>query len=260
VSSLVNTDDPRGDAFWQRPEIAEQYLTQTRQVIPLASEQLDVVRRLLDAHGVTVHTLLDVGAGDGFAAAAMMERHPVELAVLLDFSETMLAAAAKRFAESPVRIEIISGDLQATDWHDAVRTHGPFDAIVSRYAIHHIPHDRKRALYADLLGFLRPGGVFINIEHVSSASAVYEQAWAQLFTECISETYAGEHSRSEAIEAYWARQDVATNILAPVEDQCAWLREAGYVDIDCPFKLFELAIFAGRKPDAAEASLSDMEA
>lgn len=251
MSSLANTDRARGHAIWQRPDVAEGYLTQTRQVIPLADEQLDVMYRLLDAHGVTVHTLLDLGAGDGFAAAAVMARHPVERAVLLDFSATMLTAAAKRFAASAVRAEIVRGDLQGTDWHSDVRAHGPFDAVVSRYAIHHIPHDRKRALYADVLSFLRPGGIFINIEHVSSASPVYEQAWAQRFTECISAAHAEEQSRAEAIEAYWERQDAATNILAPVEDQCAWLREAGYVDVDCAFKVCELAVFAGRKPDAS---------
>lgn len=249
MSSLRKAGISRGDAVWQRPDIAEGYLAQTRQVIPLGDEQLDVMHRLLDAHGVTVHTLLDVGAGDGYAATAVMARQPVERAVLLDFSETMLAAAAQQFVTSPGQIKIVAGDLQETDWHDAVRAHGPFDAVVSRYAIHHISHDRKRALYADLLSFLRPGGIFINIEHVSSASPVYEQAWVRLFTDSLAAAYPEDQSRADAIEAYWERQDVATNILAPVEDQCAWLREAGYVDVDCAFKLFELAVFAGRRPD-----------
>ena len=239
---------PRGDAIWQRPEVAEGYLAQTRQVIPLADEQIDVLHRLLDAHGVTVRTLLDLGAGDGFAAEAVMTRQPVERVVLLDFSETMLAAAARRFPDTSAEIEIVHGDLQAVDWHDTVYARGPFDAVVSRYAIHHIPHEGKRALYATVLRFLRPGGIFVNIEHVSSASPVYEGAWNQLFIDSMSATCGEQQSRSEAIEAYWSRQDVATNILAPVEDQCAWLREAGFVDVDCPFKLFELAIFAGRKP------------
>ena len=38
------------------------------------------------------------------------------------------------------------------------------------------------------------------------------------------------------------------NILAPVGDQCDWLREIGFEDVDCYFKIFELAVFGGRKP------------
>jgi len=37
------------------------------------------------------------------------------------------------------------------------------------------------------------------------------------------------------------------NILALVEDQCRWLRETGFQDVDCFWKYFELAIFGGIK-------------
>jgi hypothetical protein len=36
-------------------------------------------------------------------------------------------------------------------------------------------------------------------------------------------------------------------ILAPVDLQCAWLRLIGFQDVDCFFKVFELALFGGRK-------------
>lgn len=39
------------------------------------------------------------------------------------------------------------------------------------------------------------------------------------------------------------------NIRAPVEDQCDWLREIGYEGVDCYFKIFEPAVFGGRKPE-----------
>ena len=38
------------------------------------------------------------------------------------------------------------------------------------------------------------------------------------------------------------------NILAPVELQCEWLRRIGFEDVDCYFKIFELAVFGGRRP------------
>ncbi len=43
------------------------------------------------------------------------------------------------------------------------------------------------------------------------------------------------------------RLERANLILAPLDDQCQWLREIGYIDVDCFFKAFELAIFGGRK-------------
>jgi hypothetical protein len=48
------------------------------------------------------------------------------------------------------------------------------------------------------------------------------------------------------------RPDKAANILAPVEAQCDWLREIGYEDVDCYFKVLELAVFGGRRPGPTE--------
>jgi hypothetical protein len=47
---------------------------------------------------------------------------------------------------------------------------------------------------------------------------------------------------------YYDRPDKSANILAPVERQCTWLREIGFTDVDCYLKVFELAVFGGRRP------------
>ena len=55
-------------------------------------------------------------------------------------------------------------------------------------------------------------------------------------------------SRSEEVRReYVSRSDRADNILALVEDQCGWLRDIGFQDVDCFWKYFELAIFGGRR-------------
>jgi hypothetical protein len=54
-------------------------------------------------------------------------------------------------------------------------------------------------------------------------------------------------SREQAVTEFFNRPDKNANILAPVEDQCVWLREAGFADVDCFFKVFELAVFGGRR-------------
>jgi len=46
---------------------------------------------------------------------------------------------------------------------------------------------------------------------------------------------------------FMERPDRAANILVPVEEQCRWLREIGFRDVDCFWKYFELAIFGGIK-------------
>jgi hypothetical protein len=57
-------------------------------------------------------------------------------------------------------------------------------------------------------------------------------------------------SREQIAREYYHRGDKAANLLAPVDDQCRWLREISFADLDCYFKAFELALFGGRRPAA----------
>ncbi|MGH9720367.1 MAG: class I SAM-dependent methyltransferase, partial [Bryobacteraceae bacterium] len=56
-----------------------------------------------------------------------------------------------------------------------------------------------------------------------------------------------QKAREEVAAGFHSRPDKTANILAPVETQCEWLRLAGFHDVDCYFKAFELAVFGGRK-------------
>jgi tRNA (cmo5U34)-methyltransferase len=56
-----------------------------------------------------------------------------------------------------------------------------------------------------------------------------------------------DHWSQEEVEAtYYNRPDKRENILAPMDAKCEWLRQIGFQDVDCFFKVFELALFGGR--------------
>jgi hypothetical protein len=128
-----------------------------------------------------------------------------------------------------------------------VRDSGPFDVVVSGYSIHHQPDVRKREIYQQIFELLVKGGLFLNIEHVSSPSPWVAAVNDELFIDRLH----GHHqhkTRDEVAQEFYHRPDKAANILAPVEAQCEWLREIGYADVDCYLKIFELATFGGRRP------------
>jgi tRNA (cmo5U34)-methyltransferase len=167
--------------------------------------------------------VLDLGSGDGRLLALVKLARPESTAVALDFSETMLDRLRARFAADP-RVSVLAHDLD----RPLPRWLGSFDAIVSSFAIHHVSHERKRALYEEVFGLLRPGGVFCNLEHVASpTAALHEQ-----FLACLD------------IDP--ARED-PSNKLLDLEVQLAWLRAIGFADVDCHWKWRELALFAGTR-------------
>ena len=76
---------------------------------------------------------------------------------------------------------------------------------------------------------LRPGGAFLNLEHVASP------------------TEALHHAFLATLDIAPADDD-PSNLLAPVEDQLQWLRQTGFTDVDCHWKWRELALLAGVRP------------
>jgi SAM-dependent methyltransferase len=218
--------------------------------VPYEQDEFDIVRRVLEAHGVTPSVMLDLGAGDGLATAAMIERVPVDRAVLVDFSEPMLAAARDRFNDIQLDVTVVEGDLFHPEWRDGLPLQKSYDLVLSRHAIHHLPDVRKRSLYGEILDLVRPGGMFVNIEHVKSLGVHYQEAFDRLMVERIHANAVAGTSFDDVLAAYRSRMDGELNILASVEDQCRWLRDVGFVDVDCPFKALELAVFCGRKPAA----------
>jgi ubiquinone/menaquinone biosynthesis C-methylase UbiE len=245
----------RHDTIWQDESVAANFGA-IQHSIPFVDVHFDIMHRLLAEAGVEVRNLLDLGAGDGIVTSEVMRRQPVASATLTDFSQPFLDKARERFADSSLDVHLVAGDFRETDWHDQVTARGPFDVVVSRFAIHHIPDEMKIALYTKVLEWLKPGGMFVQIEHVASASDLYNAAHDRLMVERITATSGDDANFDDVFASYRVRADGGANILAPVWDQLQWLCDIGYVDVDCAFKCFELSVFAGRKPQKTKGPSS----
>ena len=142
------------------------------------------------------------------------------------------------------RCEIVQGDLRVPLRQSAGRA--PTDVVVSGFAIHHLPHERKYSLYAEIFDLLATGGLFVNIEHVASVSGEVEALYDAAYIDYISSWTGKDRALVDA--EYHSRPDKADNILERVDVQVDWLRKIGFLHADCYFKWFELAVFGGVKP------------
>jgi SAM-dependent methyltransferase len=235
--------------IWKSVELGKMYLEGVRGAIPLASEQLDVLAAVLRHLGPEVGSFLDLGCGDGVLGKVVHRLHPSAEGTFLDFNEYMIETARSRSAPGRASRFVLS-DYGAKGWEASLgRT--SFDAIVSGYSIHHQPDARKVELYREIFDLLAPGGIFLNLEHVSSPTPRIEKVHDEFFLDALVAHQArsgSSRSREEVRAEYLDRPDREANILAPVESQCEWLRAIGYVEVDCFFKVFELALFGGLKP------------
>ncbi len=199
---------------WGDPGRVAEYLSREIPHRAIAEEML------LEALPSRIERVLDLGTGDGRLLAAIRDRYPDALAVGIDTSEPMLARAADRFEADPL-VEFRTHDL-AIPFADTA----PLDAVVSGLAIHHLEDERKRDLFEEIHTLLTPGGVFANLDLVTSASSR------------LHERFRREIGRT---------QDDPTDRLADLSDQIGWLRNAGFTEVDCHFKWLELSLVVAVK-------------
>ncbi len=177
---------------------------------------------LLDFIPKSAKRILDLGTGDGRLLALVRLDRPGANGVAVDFSPTMLQAARERF-QGEKNVQVIAHNLD-----EPLPDLGRFDAIVSSFAIHHCTDERKKALYSEIHTVLEPGGVFLNLEHVASATA-------------------NLHARFLGALGITPADEDPSNKLVSVEAQLKWLREIGFEEVDCFWKWLELALFGGTK-------------
>lgn len=208
--------------LWSSEEHATQYLDRA-DTIPHRSEGEAALLEWIPRHAVRV---LDLGSGDGRLLSMVVRACAPAEAVALDFSPTMLDRLRGRFSGSS-RISVVAHDLEKPLPQDL----GTFDVVVSSFAIHHLTHERKRALYEEVYTRMRPGGVFCNLEHVASS------------------TLRLHHLFLASLDIRPEDED-PSNKLLDVHEQLRWLRDVGFTDVDCHWKWRELALLAGARSSA----------
>ena len=88
--------------------------------------------------------------------------------------------------------------------------------------------ERQRSLYGEVLARLEPGGMFGNLEHVSSPTRRLEE----LFYNALGKTPAEADPSNQCVS---------------VARHLEWMGALGFKDADCLWKWRELALVAGNK-------------
>ena len=120
--------------------------------IPFGAEQAKMMLQLVHYFTSEPKTILDLGCGNGFLAELLLKTYPNATAVLVDHSEPMIEAAHIHMKEYKNRCKIIHTDFS----HSIHKLAEPnsVDCIVSGFAIHHLPHDKKKQLYRQIYHLL----------------------------------------------------------------------------------------------------------
>ena len=178
--------------------------------------------------------IIDLGAGSGILTAFLRDRLPDAHIRLVDFSEPMLDLARKRLGEDAHLT------FELADYTTTSLAAGQ-DTIVSALSIHHLEDAEKRKVLKRVCDALRPGGIFVNADHIAGPTPELEAEYQSRWLAEVRRLGATELQIAQSL--YRQQEDRRS----PVESQLQWLRDAGFEEVDCWYKDGSFAVLTGRR-------------
>jgi tRNA (cmo5U34)-methyltransferase len=214
---------------------AGSYDRSRRQLVPGFDEFYGAVLAAIPHGEDEVVRVLDLGAGTGLLSALVAEAFPRARMTLVDFSGEMLEKARLRFASGGGRFHLRSMDYAREPLPEG------HEVVVSALSIHHLEDPEKKELFRRVYGALPEEGVFVNADQVLGATPEVEARYHRWWLRRAREAGVSETDLAASLER------VEQDRNATLESQLAWLEEAGFEAVDCPYKNHRFAVYVGRK-------------
>lgn len=214
---------------------ARTYDRARRQLVPCFDDFYGTVLALIPFEPEDAFRVLDLGAGTGLLSLFVADAFPRARLRLIDLSQDMLEKARQRFANEADRFEFVVADYS----DDALA--GEFDVIMSALSIHHLPDERKEALFHEIHGALVSGGTFINADQVIGSTPEIERIYRQEWLSQVRGSGISEADLAAALER------IEQDKMAKLDIQLQWLTAAGFRHVNCWYKNYSFVVYAGLK-------------
>jgi SAM-dependent methyltransferase len=135
--------------------------------VPEREERFGVIADVVRAVAGEQPRVLDLGCGPGSLSVRLRESLPGAEVLAVDADPVLMELGRQALGERGPRW--LDADFRDPSW--VAGAPGAWDAAVSTTALHWLPAERLPAFYAEVAGRLRPGGVFVDGDHLGFGPA-----------------------------------------------------------------------------------------
>ena len=222
--------------------------------VPARDEQIAILTDLIPARRSEAFTVVELSAGLGVLARAVLTTFSRCRYVALDRSEHMLAALRYTLRRYGARAVVRGFDLSDRSWRRELPR--PLRCVLASLAVHHLTDPEKRRLYRDVAARLEPGGAFLLADLVAPANMAVQKLFAGQWTAAARAQSRGTPRGADALRRFmrggWNHYATSTpdpyDRPARLLHQLHWLEEAGFHPVDCFWMHAGHAIFGGYLP------------
>jgi len=213
---------------------AQDYDTQREYIIPDLAQYYGAAVWAMESKEPEP-AILDVGAGTGLLGAFVVQKFPDARLTLMDIAENMLEMAQKRFATRP-------GTRYVTCDYSRADLGGPYDIVCSALSIHHLAPEDKQQLFHRIHDALVPGGMFVNADQADGETPYFRERYLAYWNAFLKSGPMTEEQHAEILKR---RDTLDRNEKLSV--QLAWLKEAGFADVDVVYRNRTFIVTVARK-------------
>lgn len=208
-----------------------EYDARIRTFIPWYEEMLDVAAASLPPPKRARATMLDLGIGSGALASACLSSWPRARVIGVDADPEILQMASARLGR---RLTAMVSDFESAVLPTC-------DALVSAFALHHVPTvRRKAALFRRVRRALKAGGTFVIADCLLADRADLARIDHDIWLSHLREHYSAAQSR--AFLQAWALEDHYFTL----NGELALLRSTGF-DAEVRWRRHSFAVIVARR-------------
>ncbi|WP_240134913.1 class I SAM-dependent methyltransferase [Streptomyces sp. MUM 178J] len=150
------------DADWQAWQ--KSWDRQQEWYMPDREERFRTMLDMVEAMVGPEPRVLDLACGTGSITDRLLARFPKAVSTGVDLDPALLAIARGHFAGDD-RVTLVTADLKDPEWVTRL-PHDSYDAVLTATALHWLHCEPLAALYGQLAGLVREGGVLMNADHM----------------------------------------------------------------------------------------------
>ncbi len=209
--------------------------------VPNRTEQIQTLLQLIPARIDEAFTLVELAAGGGILAQAILEHFPACHYVALDGSSTMREQMVQKLATYRNRLTISPFLLEQQAWRTALPS--PLRCVVSSLCVHHLDDEEKRVLFSDMLTRIEPDGALLLADVIRPATPRIAALFAQQYDNTVREQSLAVRSDLSGYEqfqqlewnyfTYDYNDPISYDKPSLLSDQLRWLHEVGFKHADC---------------------------
>jgi tRNA (cmo5U34)-methyltransferase len=216
-------------------EMVQDYEQKVLNVFPEYHDALSKVADYIPS-AAQANAILELGCGTGNLTQYMLNRFPDARFELIDLSEESLEICKHRFG-TKYKLAYHQKDFRDLDLSPL-----SFDLVVSSVSIHHLLDEEKKNLFSKLYRSLTPNGVFIYLDQCKGQTEEIYDKHLRKWKEQVFAMAAIQENWD-----MWMEHKDQYDHYASVLEQCTWLGDSGFSNVDILWRNYLWTIIYAEK-------------